>query len=141
MADYFFYGSLMDADVLSAVAGERIPPARLIPARLPGYERLGMRHGVFPVLVEYPGAEVAGMLVRGIDADVARRLARYEGPGYILARRTVTTADGSVAANVFIAARPGRTSGRIWDFEAWTRRHKRRLLRALAKDRAARATP
>ena len=76
------------------------------------------------------------MLVRGIDAGIARRLARYEGPGYILARRTVTTADGPVAANVFIAARPGRTSGRIWDFEAWVRRHKRRLLRALAKDRA-----
>ena len=132
MADYFFYGSLMDADVLSAVAGERIPPGRLIPARLAGYERLAAQYNVFPLIVEYPGAEVAGVLVRGIDAGVARRLARYEGPGYILAKRPVTTTEGRAEALVFISSRPGRTSGKPWDFDAWRRRHKRRLLRALA---------
>jgi gamma-glutamylcyclotransferase (GGCT)/AIG2-like uncharacterized protein YtfP len=133
MAHYFFYGSLMDADVLSAVTGERIPPGRLIPARLAGYERLCARYNVFPVLVEYPGAEVAGMLVRGIDAAAARRLARYEGPDYVLAKRSITTAEGNEEAFVFLYARPGRSSGKPWNFDAWRRRHKRRLLRALTK--------
>lgn len=132
MADFFFYGSLMDADILSAVAGERIPPGRLIPARLAGYERLSARYNVFPLIVEYPGAEVAGMLVRGIDAAAARRLVRYEGPGYVLAKRPVTTAEGRTEALVFISSRPGRTSGKPWDFDTWRRRHKRRLLRGLA---------
>lgn len=134
MADYFFYGSLMDADVLSAVAGERIPPSRLIPARLPGYERLGAMIGVFPIIVADTGAAegVEGILVQGITSEAARRLARYEGPAYVAAKRPVTTADGSTQAYVFIPLRPGRSSGRAWDFETWRRRYKRRLLRALA---------
>jgi hypothetical protein len=136
MADYFFYGSLMDPDVLSAVAGERIPPARLVPARLSGYERLCARFSVFPLIVEDPGAEVEGVLVRGIGPAAASRLSRYEGPGYVLIKRPVTTADGRGEAFVFIPARPGRSSGKIWDFETWRRRHKRRLLRALAIENA-----
>lgn len=136
MSDYFFYGSLMDTDVLSAVTGERIPPGRLIPARLAGYERLSARYNVFAVIVEYPGADVAGFLVRGIDAAAARRLARYEGPDYVLAKRSVMTAEGRVEALVFLSSRPGRSSGKPWDFDAWRRRHKRRLLRALTMERA-----
>lgn len=134
MADYFFYGSLMDADILSAVAGERIPPAGLIPARLPGYERMSASSGVFPFIVADPGAVegVEGVLVRGIGPAAVRRLARYEGPGYVAAKKPVTTAEGSSEAFVFISLRPGRSSGKPWDFETWRRRHKRRLLRALA---------
>ncbi len=134
MAHYFFYGSLMDADVLSAVAGERIPPSRLIPARLPGYERLGASIGVFPIIVADAGAVegVEGVLVEGITPEAVRRLARYEGPAYVATKRPVTTAKGSTQAYVFIPLRPGRSSGRAWDFEAWCRRYKRRLLRALA---------
>ncbi|MCC7016948.1 MAG: gamma-glutamylcyclotransferase [Rhodospirillales bacterium] len=134
MADYFFYGSLMDVDILSAVAGERIPPARLIAARLSGYERLRARHGVFPLIVEDLGAEVEGVLVTGLSSTAVRRLTRYEGRGYMAAKRPVTTADGSCQAYVFIPVRPGRTSGKPWDFETWRRRHKRRLLRALAEE-------
>ena len=134
MADYFFYGSLMDADVLSAVAGERIPPSRLIPARLPGYERLGALVGIFPIIVADAGAVegIEGILVKGITHKAVHRLARYEGPAYVVAKRTVTTADGSTQAYVFIPLHPGRSSGRAWDFETWRRRYKRRLLRALA---------
>ena len=136
MADYFFYGSLMDSDILSAVAGERIAPARLVPARLHGYERLCARHSAFPLIVEDPGAEVEGVLVRGIGPEAERRLARYEGPGYVAAKRPVTTADGSSEAYVFIPLRPGRAEGKAWDFDLWRRRHKRRLLRALAAENA-----
>ncbi|OHC80276.1 MAG: hypothetical protein A3G73_01710 [Rhodospirillales bacterium RIFCSPLOWO2_12_FULL_67_15] len=136
MADYFFYGSLMDADVLSAVAGERIAPSRLVPARLPGYERMGASSGVFPIIVADSGAVegVEGILVRGIGPAAARRLVRYEGQGYMLMKRPVTTADGRDEAFVFIPARPGRSSGKAWDFETWRRRHKRRLMRALAAE-------
>ncbi|MEK7246095.1 MAG: gamma-glutamylcyclotransferase family protein [Pseudomonadota bacterium] len=160
MADYFFYGSLMDADVLSAVAGERIPPARLVPARLPGYERLSASSGVFPIIVAVPpvggqknesapgylfgrpappGAEAGaeGVVVREIGPAAVRRLARYEGPGYVAAKRPVTTAEGSSEAFVFISLRPGRSSGKAWDFDFWRRRYKRRLLRALAAEKSA----
>ena len=136
MADYFFYGSLMDADVLSAVVGERIPPSRLIPARLPGYERLGAAIGVFPIIVADAGATegIEGVLVRGITSEAVRRLARYEGSGYVAAKRPVTTAEGPDQAYVFIPLRPGRSSGRAWDLATWRRRYKRRLLRALATE-------
>ncbi len=133
MADYFFYGSLMDVDILSAVAGERIPPARLISARLVGYERLSARHDVFPIIVEDPGANIEGVLVIGLSSTAVRRLARYEGSGYVAAKRRVISAKGPCDAYVFISIRPGRSSGKPWDFESWRRRHKRRLLRALAE--------
>lgn len=136
MADYFFYGSLMDADVLSAVTGERIPSARLVPARLSGYERLSARHDVFPLIVEDPVAEVEGVLVTGLSSTAVRRLARYEGSGYVAAKRRVISAKGPCDAYVFISIRPGRSSGKPWDFESWRRRHKRRLLRALAAGNA-----
>jgi hypothetical protein len=75
--------------------------------------------------------------VRGIGPEAVRRLARYEGPGYVAAKRPVTTADGSSEAFVFIPLRPGRSSGKPWDFETWRRRHKRRLLRALTAESSA----
>ncbi|MSO85088.1 MAG: gamma-glutamylcyclotransferase [Rhodospirillales bacterium] len=139
MADYFFYGSLMDADILSAVAGERISPERLIPARLPNYERLGASSGVFPIIVADPGAEagIEGVLVRGVGPTAVRRLARYEGPEYVTVKKSVTSADGQSEALVFIPLRPGRSSGKPWDFETWRRRHKRRLLRALTAESSA----
>jgi hypothetical protein len=131
MADYFFYGSLMDADVLSAVLGKRVPPTRFRPARLVGHRCLCNRRDEFPVIVADPGTDVAGVLVRGIGAAAARRLARYEGPGYALAKRSVATATGRIDAHVFVPVRPGISIGKAWNFQAWRRRHKRRLLRAL----------
>ncbi len=134
MADYFFYGSLMDADVLSAVIGERIEPARLALARLPGFMRLRARNSAFPLIVPAPEEKegVEGVLVRGLSATAVRRLARYEGAAYTAMRRpVVVTASGRRDAYVFVSTRPGRATGQAWDFEAWRRRHKRRLLRML----------
>ena len=134
MADYFFYGSLMDPDVLSAVAGELIAPARLLPARLPGFARLHARNSVYALIVVAPDeAEgVEGVLVQGLSAAAVRRLARFEGAAYMAMKRPVVTATGQREAFVFISTRPGRASSKAWDFESWRRRHKRRLLRALA---------
>ena len=133
MADYFFYGSLMDSDVLSAVAGERIEPARMAPARLPGFARLRARDSVFPMIVAMPDEQegVEGVLVQGLSAAAVRRLARYEGSTYTAIRRPVITAAGRRDAYAFVSTRPGRTTDEAWDFEAWRRRHKRRLLRTL----------
>ncbi len=134
MADYFFYGSLMDPDVLSAVSGERIEPARLTPARLPGFMRLRARNSVFPLIVPAPEEKdgVEGVLVRGLSAAAVRRLARYEGTAYTAMKRPVVATDaGPRDAYVFVSTRPGRATGQAWDFESWRRRHKRRLLRTL----------
>lgn len=137
MADYFFYGSLMDSDVLSAVAGERIEPSRLVPARLSGYVRLRRSNSAFPLLVEVPDESeiVEGVLVRGIGAAATRRLDRYESDGYVLIRKPVTMATGTQMASLYVPSRPGRATGQPWDFETWRRRHKRRLLRALKSAR------
>ncbi|MBM3566481.1 MAG: gamma-glutamylcyclotransferase [Alphaproteobacteria bacterium] len=133
MSDYFFYGSLMDIDILSAVTGERIEPARLIPARLAGFARLRARNSVFSLLVESADERepVAGFLVRGLGPAAAKRLDHYESNGYVTTRRRVETATGAYMANIYVPARPGRATGQSWDFEEWKRRHKRRLLRVL----------
>jgi hypothetical protein len=44
---FFFYGTLMDRDLLSKVVGRRVWPRALKPARLPGYRSLSgwrLRH-------------------------------------------------------------------------------------------------
>lgn len=126
---YFFYGTLMDADVLRAVVGTE---ATMEPATLRGWRRVGVRGEAYPIIVRDVASRVDGVLVRGLDARAASRLMSYEGPEYTVIRACVACGGRTVAAHVF-APRPGRllrTEG-AWDFEAWRRRHKRRWMSAL----------
>jgi hypothetical protein len=80
--EYFFYGTLMDDDVLGAVIGRRPLPACRATARLRGYRRVFKRWATYPVLIEEPGASVDGVLVHGISRREAVRLDRFEGALY-----------------------------------------------------------
>ncbi len=40
LVEYFFYGTLMDGDVLARVVGQPVPPAPLEAAVVEGYRRL-----------------------------------------------------------------------------------------------------
>jgi hypothetical protein len=129
--DYFFYGTLMDADVLGAVVGRAISPARLRPAVLAGYRRVYAKGASYPVLVP-GGAEdlVEGRLFKDATAAEARRLRRYEGGHYGEATLKVTvTGEGSVEARTFLP-RPGvAATAEPWEFRPWQRRHKRAYMR------------
>jgi hypothetical protein len=134
MADYFFYGTLLDATVRLAVLGRRLPAGRCRPASLPGWRRVHRRGAAYPVLVADPGQAVDGLLVTGLGAAAAARLARFEGPDYRLAALPVVVTDGAapvtgcVMEQVFIPASPAIASDRPWSFAVWAARDRAAFL-------------
>lgn len=129
--DFFFYGTLMDPDVLAAVIGRRVLPARVKPATLAGRRRVGLKGTPYPVIV--PGATtdtVAGIVVAGLTAADVQNLQRFEGTAYGIETVTVATDDGALAASAFVPLKGVAATDTEWDFETWRRRHKRRDLGA-----------
>ncbi len=128
--EYFFYGTLMDGDVLARVVGQPVPPARMEAAVVEGYRRLYVTGAWYPMLVPAPGGRVEGRLVSGIDAAQAARIAHFESDAYELEALPVRAARrGPVRALTFMA-RPGvAASPEEWDLASWRRRHKRTYLR------------
>lgn len=126
---YFFFGSLRDPDVLTAVLGRRPLPARIQPAWLRGFRLLHMRGETYPLLAAAPAGVVRGALVHGLTEADAARLAFFEGEEYettpVMAR---IGARRRVRALVFQARPELAGGGRPWDFAAWRRAHKRAFL-------------
>jgi gamma-glutamylcyclotransferase (GGCT)/AIG2-like uncharacterized protein YtfP len=126
----FFFGTLMDPDVLGLVIGRPVARAALEPARLSGFRRLRVEGASYPMLVADPQGVVEGRLWRGATAADLRRLDAYEGEGYERVPIEVETASGErLRAEVYLA-RPGRLrpSGEPWDLASWQARFKRHYL-------------
>jgi len=134
--DFFFYGTLMDGDVLAAVIGRRLAPDHVDAAVLRGYRRVYVADAWYPMLISDPGGDVTGCLAAAIDGREADRISRYEGVEYDLQTVAVTgTRRGPVQAQIYMA-RPGvRASDRVWDLDAWRRRYGT-VYRALTKERS-----
>ena len=82
---FFFYGTLMDHDLLSAVLRRRVWPRALAPAVLRGYRRSSAQGASYPVVLRRRGASVAGVILCGVSTAETARLFAYEGDGYELA--------------------------------------------------------
>ncbi|MCC7275271.1 MAG: gamma-glutamylcyclotransferase, partial [Alphaproteobacteria bacterium] len=79
---FFFYGTLLDADLRRAVCGTAADGWASVPAALADH-RGGRSAGLaYPFLLPAPGESVEGLVVDGIDAEAAALLTLYEGEGY-----------------------------------------------------------
>ena len=133
---YFFYGTLMDRDVLAAVIGREVRAVDRQNAVLERYRRVYRSGGWYPILLPMPGSFVDGVLVRGVRATEADRLVVFEGDEYQLSELQVRTARSGLAqARVFMAKPDVSASAEIWTIDAWRRRHKREYLRRVRTDR------
>jgi hypothetical protein len=137
MTAFFFYGTLLDPDVMALVIGRRLPPSAFVPAVLPGHSRRRAKGMTYPIVVRDPADEVLGAVVGGLTSRDVARLAAYEGPGYRIASLKVRIAGDLARVSVFepIATRL-RPSQSRWDYALWKGRDKRpfvnRLRTALA---------
>ena len=138
-AAFFFYGTLMDRDLLSEVLGRRIPLRALLPARLPGYRRAAVRGAAYPIILPQRGASVRGVILRRVRPVKRSRLCAYEGDGYepVCAMAELP---GKRRARVFLfKSKPGAytVTSRPCSFATWRLRHKRLEIAAITKDSLA----
>ena len=70
----FFFGTLMDLDVLTYLLERPVDVADLRPATIQGFRRARAAGASYPVLVPEPGSQVDGRLLRRATADTAQRL-------------------------------------------------------------------
>src|SRR6266508_3835081 len=134
MTTFFFYGTLLDHDVMALVIGRRLPPSAFVPAILPGHSRRRAKGMTYPVVVRDPADEVRGAVVGGLTSRDVARLAAYEGPGYRIARLKVRIAGDLATVSVFepLALRL-QPSPSPWHYALWKSRHKRPFVGRLRK--------
>ena len=86
---FFFYGTLLDPDVMALVIGRRLPPSGYVAATLPGYARRRAKGASYPIVLRDQRAEVHGAVVGGLSTRDVTRLAAFEGPRYRIGSRNV----------------------------------------------------
>lgn len=130
---WFFFGTLLDPDVLRLVLGRELPPERRRPATLWGFRRVVVRGESYPALRAEPGARVDGMLVEGLSADQRRRVLYFEGEEFTPQPQTVVCAGETLSALVFVATDATPLDRRDWRLANWQRDHKTDFL-PMARD-------
>ncbi|MDF1584926.1 gamma-glutamylcyclotransferase family protein [Marinimicrococcus flavescens] len=131
MAPLFFFGTLMDKDVLSLVL-QRPLEEELQTARLAGFRRETARDACYPLLVPACGASVEGSLFCGCGPGDIARINHYEAGEYRAELRAVQLGDGSRRRAWLYMARENclKASGQPWELERWQATGKADLLAA-----------
>ncbi len=142
----FFFGTLMDRDILSTAIGRDAGALRLGTASIGGFARRRVWGESFPMLVPEAGGRVDGLLAEDLSETDVDRLQFFEGSSYRLKRLAVQTAQGRRPARLFVDDPEGDVplvdSGEPWDFAAWQRHDKPlALLDAAAMMAHYRVTP
>ncbi|MBM3554224.1 MAG: gamma-glutamylcyclotransferase, partial [Alphaproteobacteria bacterium] len=126
MARYFFYGTLMDREVLGRVIGRRVGARELRKARLDNYRCLRVEGEVFPAVAPRRESRVSGLVMDDLTRDEVKRLVRYEGPAYRVVRRRIRMYGGAPAmASLFESAGTLPLATDSWDYAIWRRRYKK----------------
>ena len=134
---FFFYGTLMDAEIRAAVLGNSGGDHPVEPATLAGYRRVFLSRRHYPVIVTERSSRVEGCLSGELDERAAGKLDAFETEEYDRVPCAASLADGTaVGAWTYVASRLARPSAVNWDLAAWQRNHKRDLLGRLRAGRA-----
>lgn len=129
---FFFYGTLMDADVRDSVLGRSDAAALIEPAVLEGYRRVPVRGRTYPVALPRRGHRVDGILARGLSAADFSRLTLFEGDEYRPTECTVSLKSGRVvSAWTYVGSPLVTPTVQGWDLATWQRRYKTAFLRRI----------
>lgn len=127
MFDFFFYGTLVDADVRRLVLGRAVPGDAVFPATLSGFQRYAVREQPYPAAVPRPGASIDGVVLPSASLRDAAMLTCFEGADYEakLCRVMTSTETGAEQdAWVFVATDRVPRGATGWSIEEWRARHK-----------------
>lgn len=121
MTPLFLFGTLRDAGLLHAVAGEH-PVAR--PAALADHETRAVRDQDFPILVAASGKAAQGLLLESLSDEARARIDFYETLfGYTRRPVTVETVHGPVSAEVYAPPEGRWEPLGTWSLDAWSGQH------------------
>lgn len=136
---FFFFGTLLDEEVLAMVVGRPVAGTDRRPAILPGYRRVKARGVTYPIIVPHAAASVAGLLVSGLSAPEAQRLIDYEGSNYDLTTLTVTSGGRERPVLVFVPVGQGglQPLDEDWTLEEWRQRHRDGFVSRLRQGKTA----
>jgi gamma-glutamylcyclotransferase (GGCT)/AIG2-like uncharacterized protein YtfP len=120
----FVYGTLQDADILSAVLGRPTDMTSLRPATAPGYRAVAYPGRVYPALVAAAADNAPGLLLEDLtELDIAM-LDAFEGEEY--RRETINVlADGLPhRAYAYLPVASISPTEPAWSLADWTLVHK-----------------
>lgn len=121
----FFFGTLMDLDVLAYLLERPIDLDDLAPARLDNFVRRQARAASYPVLVPDPSGIVEGVLLRRATQRDIVRINHYESEEYRAELHAVRASDGTEqAAWLYRALDHLEADEAAWDLVRWQQDHK-----------------
>lgn len=131
----FFYGTLMDPDLLAVVIGRAVPAGDREPAALAGYRRVRVRAASFPALVPAVSERVEGLAVGRLSAQELDRARFFEGEEYALesVRITLRGPEREVPARAFVRTAALQVLDAAWSFADWRASPTRRRDLALTR--------
>lgn len=122
---YFFFGTLMDPDVLAVVLGRPVAARDLQAARLDDVERRRVKDDHYPMLIAAPGRTVDGLVFETGDVSDQDRILFFEDYDYDLLSCRPVLADGSrIEARFCGAGSRIEASEEAWTLDAWAARYK-----------------
>ncbi len=129
---FFFYGSLMDQELLEAVLGRKADRLTFAPGWLSGYIAETAEGYSFPTPIENRAGRIHGVIVKGLTAADVERIAYFEDEEYAPVVADIMTAHTEIAARLYVATSRLKSSGEPWSFEKW-RKHDKPLLLAVTR--------
>lgn len=127
MFDFFFYGTLVDADVRRLVLRREVPDEMVVPAVLSAFKRYAVRGRPYPAAVPVAGASIDGVVMPQVSLRDAAMLTCFEGSDYEARLCQVTPSSDpgtSRSAWVFVASERVPHSEAAWSIDDWRAQHK-----------------
>jgi gamma-glutamylcyclotransferase (GGCT)/AIG2-like uncharacterized protein YtfP len=137
MTHLFAYGTLMCEDIMSEVAGCRLPN---VPGKLRGYSRRTVKGEIYPALVQDEAGQVSGLVFRDVPPSAWERLDRFEGELYRRQSVQIELDDSKLLQAATYVVRPeflGHLDLADWDFDRFLRSGKKRFQQEHRKDFSA----
>ncbi|MGD9507852.1 MAG: gamma-glutamylcyclotransferase family protein [Geminicoccaceae bacterium] len=127
----FFFGTLMDLDVLTYLLERPVDVADLRPATLRGFRRMCVAGASYPVLVPDAVATVEGRLLRRAAVRDIARINHYESEEYRAELHHVVTEDGNeTPAWLYLSLDHMTPAEEAWSLAEWQSQHKAGFLEA-----------
>ena len=124
----FVYGTLQDADVLSAVLGRPVDVAGLRAGLAPGYRAVAYPGRVYPALVASAGDMAPGLLLEHLTEFDMAVLDAFEGEEYRRGAITVLVDGAARQADAYLPVAIVPATAPAWSLADWTAAHKALVL-------------